>query len=198
MTKQVLFVQGGGDGVHDAWDDKLVASLGTALGPDYAIRYPRMPNEADPRYAPWKVALEQELGTLAPDAIVVGHSIGATILVHVLAEGQPERALAGLFLIATPFIGEGGWPSQEIEPRPDLGARLPPGMPIFLYHGSEDETAPLAHVELYAKAIPQAHVRRLKGRDHQLNTDLAIVADDIRQLGRAAGNASGTVACGLE
>ena len=183
MTRQVLFIQGGGEGVHDTWDDKLVASLGTELGPGYAIGYPVMPNEADPRYAAWKAALEKELGALAPGAIVVGHSIGATILVHVLAEGQGERALAGLFLIATPFIGEGGWPSREIVPRPDLGARLPPGVPIFLYHGNEDETAPLAHAALYEQAIPRARVRRLNGRDHQLNNDLAVVADDIRQLG---------------
>lgn len=27
---QVLFVQGGGEGTHDSWDDKLVASLRTA------------------------------------------------------------------------------------------------------------------------------------------------------------------------
>ena len=47
-TKQLLFVQGGGKGTHDAWDNKLVASLEQALGPDYAIRYPRMPDEGDP------------------------------------------------------------------------------------------------------------------------------------------------------
>ena len=46
--KQLLFVQGGGSGTHDTWDNKLVASLGQALGRDYAIRYPRMPMKANP------------------------------------------------------------------------------------------------------------------------------------------------------
>jgi hypothetical protein len=27
MTKQILFIQGGGAGAHDEWDSKLVASL---------------------------------------------------------------------------------------------------------------------------------------------------------------------------
>ena len=54
MTRQVLFVQGGGEGVHDQWDDKLVASLRRELGPGYEVRYPRMPGEDDPHYAPWK------------------------------------------------------------------------------------------------------------------------------------------------
>jgi hypothetical protein len=33
--RQVLFVQGGGGGVHDDWDDKLVASLATELDGGY-------------------------------------------------------------------------------------------------------------------------------------------------------------------
>lgn len=183
MARHVLFVQGGGDGVHDEWDNKLVDSLHHELGPGYTIRYPVMPNEADPSYVAWKAAIEKELGVLEQDAILVGHSIGGTVLINALAEREPERAWGGLFLIAAPFIGEGGWTSQDIEPRSDLAARLPPGMPIFLYHGRQDDIAPPAHVELYAQALPGAHVRRLDGRDHQLNNDLSEVANDILLLG---------------
>ncbi|CAN7360580.1 hypothetical protein [Rhizobium sp. LjRoot258] len=49
MAKQVLFVQGAGEGVHDRWDTELVASLARELGESYAVRYPRMPGEDDPR-----------------------------------------------------------------------------------------------------------------------------------------------------
>ena len=59
MIIQVLFVQGGGKGVHDEWDNKIVDSLEWELGPDYAVRYPRMPNEADPTYADWNAALKR-------------------------------------------------------------------------------------------------------------------------------------------
>ena len=181
MTKQVLFVQGGGDGTHDDWDDKLVESLSKELGPGYEIRYPVMPNEANPSYAAWKAVLEREIAMLGPGAIFVGHSVGGTILINVLAELAPKRAGA-IFLIAAPFAGEGGWSSEDIEPRPDVAIRLPKGVPVFLYHGSEDEIAPLAHVGLYAEAIPGAHVRSLHGRDHQLNNNLSEVANDIREL----------------
>ena len=46
--RQVLFVQGAGEDVHDQWDNQLVDSLQGELGPTYEIRYPVMPNEADP------------------------------------------------------------------------------------------------------------------------------------------------------
>lgn len=182
MTRQVLFVQGGGEGAHDAWDNKLVESLERELGPDYELLYPRMPNEADPKYANWKIALEQEFARLKEGAILVGHSIGGTILINALAESPPPLALAGVFLIAAPFVGDGGWPSHDIEPRKTIGTDLPEGVPVYLYHGSEDEIAPFAHLDLYAKAIPQAAIRRLKGRNHQLDDDLREVARDIRSL----------------
>jgi len=181
MTIQVLFVQGGGKGVHDEWDDKIVDSLERELGPDYTVRYPRMPNEANPTYAKWKAALKREFAGLDDGAILVGHSIGGTILIRTIAEDPPEQAIGGIFLIAAPFVGDGGWPSEDIGALTDSGASLPGGVPIFLYHGSKDETAPFGHVDLYARAIPQAVVRRLPGRDHQLNNDMASVAADIRR-----------------
>jgi hypothetical protein len=52
-TRQVLFIQGGGVGAHDGWDDKLVESLRRELGGEYEVRYPRMPDEGDPSYARW-------------------------------------------------------------------------------------------------------------------------------------------------
>lgn len=180
--RQVLFVQGGGEGVHDQWDNQLVDSLRNELGPDYEIHYPVMPNEADPKYAVWKRALEQEFAALEHGAIVIGHSVGGTILIHVLAEQAPQSSLRAICLIAAPFLGSGGWTSEDIEPRSDLAARLPRDVPIFLYHGRNDDTVPFAHVELYARAIPRATVRRLANRDHQLNNILSELASDIRQL----------------
>ncbi len=182
MKKQILFVQGGGAGTHDEWDKKLVDSLARELGPGYDIRYPRMPEEADPSFVGWKTALAGEVAKLDDGAMLVGHSIGGTILIAALAEAAPGRVLCGVFLVAAPFVGTGGWPGEDIRMMDDLGVRLPPDTPIFLYHGSEDDTAPIAHVELYERAISGAVVRRLHGRDHQLNNDLAVLADDVRTL----------------
>jgi predicted alpha/beta hydrolase family esterase len=182
VKKQVLFIQGGGTRVHDEWDNQLVDSLRQELGPDYDVRYPRMPMEADPSYTMWKAALAEEIAGLDDGAILIGHSVGGTILINALAETPPNRKLAGIFLIAAPFVGPGGWPSEDIKPSANLGARLPPKTPIYLYHGSMDDTAPFAHVDLYERAIPGAIVHRLRGRNHQLNDDLAEVAAGVRGL----------------
>lgn len=180
--RQLLFVQGGGAGAHDEWDSKLVESLRRELGPGYEIHYPRMPLEGEPKYASWQAALEKALQSLGPGAIVVGHSVGATILLKLLTEQPLARPLGAVFLIAAPFVGKGGWSADDLQFPPDLGARLPQGVPIHFYHGLADETAPPSHVDLYARAVPQAHVHRLPGRDHQLNDDLSDVAAAIAAL----------------
>jgi hypothetical protein len=90
--------------------------------------------------------------------------------------------LGAIFLIAAPFVGEGGWQSDGWTPQRELGGKLPAGVPIHLYHGLADDIAPSTHAELFAHAIPQARLCRLAGRDHQLNNDLSEIAEVIRSL----------------
>ncbi|MFE9655468.1 alpha/beta fold hydrolase [Micromonospora sp. NPDC006431] len=178
--RQILFIQGGGAGAHDEWDDKLFDSLRRELGDGYEVRYPRMPDEHDPSYARWSAAIRREMTALDDGAVVVGHSVGGTILINALAERPPEpEKLRAIVLIAAPFVGAGGWPGDEFELPHDLGARLPQGAPVHVFHGLQDDTAPPSHADLYARAIPQAQLHRLPGRDHQMDNDLSEVAKTI-------------------
>jgi predicted alpha/beta hydrolase family esterase len=180
--RQILFIQGGGAGTHDEWDDKLVASLERELGDECEVRYPRMPDEDDPSYDAWGVAIQREVATLADGAVVVGHSVGATLLVQALVDQPLQKVLGGIVLISAPFVGAGGWPAQEFELPGDLGARLPQRAQVHIFHGLEDETVPPSHAELYTRVIAQAQLHLLPRRDHQLNDDLSEVARQIARL----------------
>ena len=182
-SKTILFVQGGGRGAHDSWDDKLVASLKKELGPDYSVCYPRMPNEANPEPTAWKKAIDRELRRLPDGAILAAHSVGAAILIDYLADPNPRPKPAGVFLIAAPFIGDGGWPSDGLRPTKEAAVSFRDDAPIYLYQGGKDATVPFSHLGMLASAFPQATVRPLEGRDHQLDDDLSEVASDVRRLG---------------
>jgi predicted alpha/beta hydrolase family esterase len=184
MATNVLFVQGAGAGAY-ACDRELARSLQRELGGTYRVCYPRMPDEATPRYPAWKAALLEAFAALDDGCVLVGHSVGGAVLVHVLAEERLDWAPGVLGLIAPPFIGPGGWTSDDIGPFPGA-ACLPVGLPVFLQHGTHDEAVPPAHARLYARAMHQATVRMLPCRDHQLDNDLSELARDIASLDLAA------------
>ena len=94
MPKQVLFIQGGGEGAH-AIDADLAASLARLLGGEFEVRYPFMPNEAAPAYLNWKAAILEELRALGDEACVVAHSVGGAVVVRLFAEAEPPQPLAG-------------------------------------------------------------------------------------------------------
>jgi hypothetical protein len=182
MARQVLFVHGGGEGAYDE-DAKLAASLRGALGADYVVRSPRMPNEEEPDYEVWKNVIAGELAAMGSGAVLVGHSIGASVAIRAVVDGGIGQSLAGVFLLATPFwYDHEFWRWDQVKLPPNAAERIASGLPVFLYHGRQDEVVPFSHVEMYARALPQATIRRLDGRNHQLNDDLADVARDIMLL----------------
>lgn len=182
QSTPLLFVQGGGDGAHDD-DARLVANLRSELGAGYEVCFPRMPNESETPYDLWSDVIASELARMGTGAILVGHSIGASVLIKWLTEVTPTQRLAAVFLIAAPFWHDHDiWRWNDVELPRDASARLPRGLPVFFYHGTHDEVVPVAHLEMYERALPAAHIQRLNGRNHQLDDNLAEVARDIRRL----------------
>jgi pimeloyl-ACP methyl ester carboxylesterase len=130
----------------------------------------------------------EEVATLGGGAVLVGHSLGASILLKALADGESMPAAKAVFLIAAPYWGGKGWSGwEDVELSEDAFARLSETGPMFFYHGTDDAVVPAAHLDLYAMALPHAKLQRLAGRDHQLNDDLSEVAADVRSLAEGGG-----------
>ena len=181
MKRHILFIHGGGDGAHEA-DEKLADSLRRELGDAYDVRSPQMPDEGDPAYGAWRDRISQELATTDGEWILVGHSFGGSILLRYLTEGKTEKPVAGVFLAATPYWGAENWEIEEYELPKDFASKLPKGLPMFLYHGREDEEVPFEHLALYSEKLPDAAVRAVEGRGHQFGDDLSEVARDIKNV----------------
>jgi predicted alpha/beta hydrolase family esterase len=182
LKSHVLFVHGGGEGAHEA-DEKLAASLRDALGGGYDVRSPKMPNEGSPEVEAWKDRISEELAAMDGEVVLVGHSVGAFVLLKYLSEEEPEKPVAGLLLVAAPYVGTGGWELDEYALREDFASELPEGLQVFLYHG-RDEEVPFEHLALYEANLPRAAVRVSDGRGHQFGDDLSEVARDIREIER--------------
>jgi hypothetical protein len=180
MTKHVLFLHGAGAGAFEE-DGLLVASLQNALGGAYDVHYPNMPEEDSATYADWKARIERALAPLDGDVMLVGHSVGSSVLVKYLSEQPLDKPISALFLLATPYWGaDEFWTWDEARLPEDVAAKLASIPRIFLYHSRDDAIVPFAHLALYAAQLPHATIRAFDGRGHQFGNDLAEVAEDIR------------------
>jgi predicted alpha/beta hydrolase family esterase len=181
MNKHVLFIQGGGSEEDYAADAKLVASLQEVLGESYVIHYPLLPNESEPDFGR-KKQIGKEISLIKGEVILVGHSLGASMLLKYLSETEIRKKIAGIFLISTPFwSGDEDW-KQGLKLHTDFASKLPKNVPIFLYHSKDDEEVPFDHLELYAQNLPQATIRKITRGGHQLNNDLSLIAKDVKSL----------------
>jgi len=182
MKKQVLFIHGGGDGGYDV-DAKLAASLQQELGKDYEVTYPQMPwHEEDTPDAGWSKQIGEETGKLKGNAIWVGHSVGASLLLKYLSENRILHKATGIFLVAPPFwSGKEEW-KQPLILQKDFATNLPKDIPIFFYHCLDDDVVPLDHIDIYRKNLPGVTFREIESGGHQLDNDLSPVAKDIKNL----------------
>lgn len=181
MKKDVLFIQGGGEKGYEA-DAKLAASLRRALGESYNVYYPPMQtNEVELDFG-WPGQIGKEVSNTKSPVILVGHSLGASMLLKFLSENEIKIKIAGIFLISTPFWnGDENW-VKGLKLKEDFANNLPGNIPIFLYHARDDQEIPFDHLARYRKKLPSATAREITSGGHQLNNDLAMIAKDIKSL----------------
>jgi predicted alpha/beta hydrolase family esterase len=176
---KILFIQGGGEGAYEI-DKKLADFLENALKKTHEVVYPKMPNESEPDYKLWAAMFDQELKKIKYPLILAGHSVGGFLLLRYLIEKKIDQNVRGIFFIAIPFVGDGGW-QFEGSLKNNFASELAK-VPLFFYQSDNDEVVPPAHLDLYAEKVRQATVRKIIGRGHQLNNNLSEVVNDIRSL----------------
>ncbi len=179
MAKHVLFIHGAGNQRSPAGSSKLVTYLQEQLGRDYEVWSPDMPDPDHPRYLTWRDHVAQELAAQEDDCLLIGHSLGGSVLLKVLAEGTFHKRIAGLFLVAVPYWSKN---AEEFALPEDFAAKLPPIPCIVLYHSRNDEIVPSGHLWRYQEKLPQAIVRLLDGSEHSFLTGLPELVRDLKNL----------------
>jgi predicted alpha/beta hydrolase family esterase len=184
MPLHVLVLQGAGEGAY-AEDVVIVERLLLALGDGYAVVYPAMANDGEAPYEVWREQIDGALARLEGPVILVGHSVGGSVLAKYLAEATDRSRIAGVFLLAAPFWGSEGWRYEgyeELELPTTAGGAMDLGTPIFLYHCTDDEVVPVDHRDMFLKRLTGARGRVLDDGGHQFDADLGPIVEDIRGL----------------
>ncbi|HEY9488352.1 MAG TPA: alpha/beta fold hydrolase [Chryseosolibacter sp.] len=181
MVKYIIFFHGGGSEEDYEADVKLVASLKSKLGSGYSVHYPLLPDNGTPDLGRRK-QINHEISVSEENVILVGHSLGASMLLACLSEIKTRKQIAGIFLLATPFWnGNEDW-VKAFKLQPEFAKQLDRKIPLFFYHCRDDEEVPFGHLTIYKQQLPWASFREISVGGHQLNNDLTIVANDIKSI----------------
>src|SRR2546430_15180113 len=127
MSGTVLVIHGAGEPRGRAGKVYWEPLLGNPLGANYIVRAPRMPQPTEPHYGTWASRIATLIAAIK-NPVLVGHSLGASVLLKYLCEAAPRPSFDGLFLIATPFWGR---EFPEFALPPDCGARLRDVSPLY-------------------------------------------------------------------
>jgi predicted alpha/beta hydrolase family esterase len=176
--RSVLFVPGAGDPRHPQGSGHLADYLRRELGPDVEVVAPEMPNWDDPDYQAWRDAVAGLMPALGEAPLLVGHSLGASVLLKYLAEGTYQEPIGGLFLVSTPFWGS-DLPDFAL---PDDFAAAVWDLPIILYHSRDDAEIPLSHLRRYQEYLPHATSRVIEGSEHSFVHGLPELVRDIQAV----------------
>jgi predicted alpha/beta hydrolase family esterase len=182
MNRAVVIVHGAGGFDFERGSGAVVSHLRRAFAERYDVRCPELPAPERPQYRPWKAAVDEALQAAGDGAYLVGHSVGGSVLLKYLSEEGAGLRPGGLFLVAAPYWGDEDWDAAEFTLRAGYAERLPPEMPVFLYHCVDDEVGPAAHAERYGREIRGAHVRLLDGRGHWFHAGLPELIADVERV----------------
>lgn len=184
MSKQqVLFAHSAGvQGAPEKGSFDLVSYLRKELSDKYEIHYPIIEDPENPTYEMWKSLFSQEFNKIEKPLILIGHSLGGSMLLKYLSKEKSNTTISALFLISTPHWGKNGWDIEDFEMRKNFETELNHITRVYLYHSDNDTIVPFEHLNFYKKAFPHAIIRELKGTDHAFANGLPELVSDIKSL----------------
>ncbi|TCJ03370.1 alpha/beta hydrolase [Cytobacillus praedii] len=183
MKKTVLFIHSAGPQDQQQGSSHLSAYLEKSLRNTYQFVCPKMPAPENPKYEPWKKQLEIELNKLTGEVLLVGHSLGGSVLLKYLSEESCNLPISGLFIIASPYWGlNENWQLKDFILQNNFEENLPAIRNLFLYHSRNEEIVPFTHHKTYAEKLPHATARELEGKEHLFLNGLPVLVYDIEGL----------------
>lgn len=179
MSTTVVVIHSAGPQADGQGSSRLVAHLRRALTGAQAVRSPALPSPERPTYRAWRAAIDDVLSETDGPLLLVGHSLGGSVLLKYLTDAPSPRPIRGLFLVAAPYWGDTDWESDDFELRAGYADAIPADLPVYLYHSRDDDVVPAAHAERYRAEIPRAILRLVEGRGHEFGDGLPELIEDL-------------------
>lgn len=160
--------------------------LGAALGDNYEVLTPQMPNKQNAKYEEWKIWIERMTPFLRSSVVFVGHSLGALFLAKYLSENIFPKKIGALFLVAAPWrdtVGIANFPLVE-----DLQKVWAQCSNIHIYQSEDDPLVALSEAKEYQLAWPGAKMHLFTDRGHFNQEEFPELVREIKNTNQPINN----------
>ena len=154
-------------------------NLPEALGEEYEVIAPVMPNKNNAKYPEWQIWFEKFIPFLNGEIILVGHSLGGTFIAKYLSENTFSKKIKGVLLVAPAFDDNADYSLEDFALPKKLNLQT---KNVYLYHSSDDDVVPFADLNKYSAAINNAMVKEFTDRSHFNQLEFPELIEDIKNL----------------
>lgn len=159
------------------------ANLQAALGNEYEVLLPQLPNKWDAKYEEWSLWFGKLFPFLGDDVVLIGHSLGASFLAKYLAGNRLAVRASAVMLVSGPYDTDGDRKLVQFDMPESLSMLNEQTDAVFLYHSKDDPVVPFTELAKYEAALPSATVRVFEDRGHFNQESFPELVADIRSLG---------------
>lgn len=157
-------------------------NLALALGENYQVLSPQMPNSQNARYVEWKIWFDKLIKLVNNDVILVGHSLGGIFLAKYLSENVCPKKVKATLLVAAPFNTANQHPLVDFNIVNDLEIMATQGGKLVIFHSSDDFVVSYDNAVSYKNALPNAELITFTDRNHFLQPEFPELIAKIKSL----------------
>jgi len=159
------------------------SGLQKALGEDYLVLQPRMPDQTNAQYNEWKIWFERLASLLEDEVILIGHSLGGIFLAKYLSENEFPKAIGATILVAAPHDDEDGSESLgTFRLTGDLKRLQQQAGRLSFYFSNDDPVVTPYNMEKYKQALPEANFHIFEDRQHFGQPEFPELVEEIRNI----------------
>ena len=177
--RQILFIHSGGPQGLWLGSGQLLNFLKEEVGNEFEFINPEMPSPEFPQYKCWEPILKETIDKARDGVLLIGHSLGGSVLLKYLSENPCQINIEGLFLVAAPFWGAKDWKVEEFQLKDEFANNLPYIPHIHIYHSHEDAVVPFHHALNYANHLPNVELKRYEDRGHFFEDGILELVEDL-------------------
>ena len=147
----------------------------------FDVLAPELPFSGEPELFEWLKAMEEQVGRIEADDIILGHSLGAVMALRYLEAAEMTGTPRALILVAAPWTHKRKEMQSFFMSDFDADVLMWKAREFIVVHSKDDKLVPFNHAEKY-KEILRGKLLARDREDHYMGQEYPVLLQLINKL----------------